>query len=149
MPKVLNALAYLAGTLVFLGMKFLGFKTPSLAEMVEETQDHESESFTDDGLLRVPIRLLPDVVDIMINDWYPIGFGATHLTPMPDGSFDLLYKEADLSHQHNLVKLDKVNESLMAALDLAHTIQEHEYDVPEDVSDAARTLERLVRSVGN
>lgn len=141
--KVLNVLAYVAGGVLFLLAKLVGYELP------EDEPSADEPVFADDGLLRVPIRLAPEVAHGMIEGWLPVGFGATHLNPNPDGSFDLMYCEADLSQQHNLIKLDNVDQALMAALDLARSVQDDEYEVSAEVAEAAREVERLVRRAGN
>lgn len=97
-----------------------------------------------DGEYVIPVRFSENLAHHLIAGWWPIGFGWANLRPREDGSFDLFTKEATLSEDMNLVKLDAVRDALTAALDLAYDIKEEE-SLGEKIQRDAREVVRLVR----
>lgn len=140
MRKFIKGLGLGMLTIVYLVAKLLGFKTPTA---------QEAESFFDDGLVRIPVRFKPDILVSMLEGWFPLGFGGAHLNQIEDGSFDLIFQAADVSQAHNLVKLDIVQQALMASLDLVNAVHEEGHNVSDETRDAAREVERLVQRAGN
>lgn len=101
------------------------------------------EFYEIDGEYVVPVRFSESATHDMLGGWYPMGMGWGHLRPRPDGSFDLFVKQADVSDDLNLVRLDKVSQALMCALDLAMAIEADE-EASEDAVAAARYLKQYV-----
>lgn len=96
-----------------------------------------------DGEYVVPVRLSEELTHNLLSGWHPIGFGWGTLRPRDDGSFDLFIRQAQLSEDMNLVKLDTVRAALIAALDLAVAIDNESY-VSDGVEAAAQEVKRLV-----
>lgn len=102
-----------------------------------------------DGEYVVPVRMSEEMMHSMCSGWYSIGLGWASLKPRPDGSFDMFVKQADISNDLNLVRLDFVKQALMSALDLAHTVIDDEDDVSNKTVIAAHEVRRLVQLVAN
>lgn len=96
-----------------------------------------------DGEYVIPLRLSEELTHSLLGGWHPIGFGWGTLRPRDDESFDLFLRQAQLSEDMNLVRLDTVRAALVAALDLAVAIDNEQY-VSAEVEAAAQEVKRLV-----
>lgn len=99
-----------------------------------------------DGEYVTPIRFSEELLHNLLSGWTPIGFGWACLRPRQDGSFDLFIRQAALSEDMNLVKLDAVQQALMAALDLADKITAGDSYVDDETEQAANEVRRLVQN---
>lgn len=97
----------------------------------------------------VPIRLSEDLTHSLCAGWHPMGFGWAQLKGREDGSYDLFIRNSELRQDLNLVSLDSVQLALMAALDLATSIAEHEEVFDDKTEKAAQEVLRLVSRTAN
>lgn len=94
----------------------------------------------------VPLRLSEQLTHDMLSGWTPFGIGWAKLRPRTDGSFDLFLRSALVREDMNIIRLDAVQQSLMAALDLALKIEDESSLLSEETVTAAKEVVSLVQA---
>lgn len=95
-----------------------------------------------DGEYVIPIRLSEEMAHAMLGGWTPVGVGYGHLRGRKDGTFDLFVKSPTVEEM-NAVPLDRVGNTLMAALDLAMYVAA-DPNSSDEVIHAANQVKELV-----
>lgn len=99
-----------------------------------------------DGEYVIPIRISQDLAHNLMGGWWPLGFGWAHVRARTDGTYDLFVRQAALSEDLNLIRLDVVQQAMMSSLDLARHVVDNEEDYRDDVVEAAQQVIELVQN---
>jgi hypothetical protein len=101
---------------------------------------HFKSNVSRDGWMVMPIRFSPTMVAFMQMDWVDLPISACRLIEQYDGSFELALRGQQAVSMYDV---PQVQQTLLAALDLAQAVEEGSDDIEERAAQVKRLASPL------